>query len=274
MTLSAANDKERQRSRAAACCLRDLRGLLRFHQAMGIGAYPLNEEVRRFLQHGEAPVSQGLRAKSNISPNITPVNRGEGLDGPQLLAALRQEILTCTRCPLAGCSPGRIQGRGETGCRLMVVGDWSLQEQGFSPTTLMGPEEDAMLTKMMAAITLRPEEVYVTNILKCCPPGGQEAVPAWWQSCFSFLQREIAVVRPTLICAMGELAARLLLGSAEPLSRLRGRFSPYRYQEGDPIPVMPTFHPGYLLRNQEMKMAAWKDLQALRRRLDQLGKTR
>jgi DNA polymerase len=153
----------------------------------------------------------------------------------------------------------------------MVVGDWPVAGQGSTPSLLMGPEEDVMLEKMMAAIGLSPEQYCVTNVLKCCPAAGQEVAPAWGQTCASFLQREIGIIRPAIICAMGEIAARALLGGAEPLLRLRGRFTPCRYQDDPPIPVMPTFHPRFLLANPEMKMAAWKDLQAVQRRLAQVG---
>ena len=193
------------------------------------------------------------------------------MSGPALLSVLQKEVGQCTLCRLASGRQGTVPGRGSAGSDLMVVGDWSAREQGGDPEILFGPDEDIMLWKMMEAIGLVPDNVYVTNILKCCPGAGQVPDQECLESCFSYLVREIGAVRPRLICAMGDLAVRMLVGSQETLFRLRGRFAIYQYQATDPIPVMPTFHPRYLLHNPEMKKATWKDLQAIRRRLDQLG---
>lgn len=259
---------------ALVVTLRDLRQLLRFQQALGIIEYPLNEDVQRFLKFTEVPAEKSVVTRTGTGvARPAPLSRPEGaLSGPAVLAALQREVGQCTLCPLAPGRRGTVPGQGAAGSPLMVVGDWSSQEQACNPEILFGPDEDSMLWKMMEAIALRPEEVYVTNILKCCPGAGQAPDQECRESCFSYLVREIGAVRPRLICAMGDLAVRMLVGSQEPLFRLRGRFAMYRYQTENAIPVMPTFHPRYLLSNPEMKKATWKDLQAIRRRLDQLGK--
>lgn len=274
--MSAEKEKEiaPQDRAALVSTLRDLRGLLQFQRGIGICAYPLTEGVRHFLNVTDTALPRNVSARSatsSVRPRQPP-RPDEGFSASAVLAALRQEIEQCTLCPLASDRLGTVPGLGAAGSTLMVVGDWSLQEQGCDPATQFGPEEDAMLRKMMEAIGLQSEEVYVTNILKCCPVAGQDPGQECRESCFSYLVREIGAVRPRLICAMGDLAVRMLVGSTEPLFRLRGRFASYRYQSADGIPVMPTFHPRYLLANPEMKKATWKDLQAIRRRLDQLGK--
>ncbi|MHB8809607.1 MAG: uracil-DNA glycosylase [Desulfobulbaceae bacterium] len=252
--------------------LRDLRQLLRFQQAMGIIEYPLNEDVRRFLQYTASPSrkdvqgSAGTAAAGPASLTLTT----EEPSGTAILAAMSREVAQCTLCCLAASRLGTVPGRGTSSSRLMVIGDWSVQTHGCNPGTLFGPDEDNMLRKMMEAIALPPDEVYVTNILKCCPGAGQVPDQECRESCLSYLVREIGAVRPRLICAMGELAVKMLVGSTEPLFRLRGRFALYRYQSTAAIPVMPTFHPRYLLANPEMKKATWKDLQAIKRRLEQL----
>ncbi|RJX17979.1 MAG: hypothetical protein C4563_10375 [Desulfobulbus sp.] len=250
--------------------LRDIRGLLRFQQSMGIAAYPLNDGIRRFFAVADGV---SLKARSAGDSGVGAKTRQErpradqGGAASTILAVLRQEIEQCSLCRLAECRKGTSQGRGIPGSSLMVVGDWSAQENEPDPAILFGAEEDVMLWKMMEAIALQPEEVYVTNLLKCCPGG--TADDGCRESCFSYLIREIAAVKPRLICAMGDFAVRMLAGTAEPLFRVRGRFVEYRLQGAGAIPVMPTFHPRYLIRNPEMKMATWKDLQAIRRRLDQ-----
>jgi DNA polymerase len=254
--------------------LQDLRQQLRFQQALGISVFPLNDDVRRFLKLTEIPAGKGVPTMVRTGTQRTsPLSRPEEkVSGPAVLAVLQKEVAQCTLCRLAAGRQGTFPGRGSAGSQLMVVGDWSSQEQGGNPEILFGPDEDSMLWKMMEAIALRPEEVYVTNILKCCPGVDQVPDQECLESCFSYLVREIVAVRPRLICAMGDLAVRMLVGSRETLFRLRGRFATYRYQSTGPIPVMPTFHPRYLFANPEMKKATWNDLQAIRRRLDQLGK--
>lgn len=232
--------------------LQTIRDTLRFHQAMGIDQYPCNQDVQHFMQR--------VARVQNPSPPST---------APAGIKNLEPEITACALCGLARGPLGRVPGKGSTGCRLMIVGDWSSQSGTFSPATLFGPEEDVMLWKMITAMGLQPDQVYVTNCLKCCPLDPGVIDEKCEESCFSFLAREIAAVGPRIICAMGEMPVRVLMGKKEPLSRLRGRFGNYRYQSGQAVVVMPTFHPRFLLQHQEMKKATWNDLQAIKRRLDE-----
>lgn len=123
-----------------------------------------------------------------------------------------------------------------------------------------------MLRRMMEAIGLSMEDVYVTNVIKCCP-AGEPPDAACARQCFALLSREIAALAPLLILAMGEMAASQLLATSAPLVRLRGRFHAYRYPDSTPAQVMPTFHPRFLLDNPEMKKMVWLDLQMLQRQL-------
>ena len=136
---------------------------------------------------------------------------------------------------------------------------------------LWGSEEDTLFWKMMAAIGLDPDSVYVSNCVKCCQPAALPPDSEAEQHCFSFLEQELLAIQPSLICAMGDMATRLLLRSQTPLIRLRGRFHPYRYPDGSRGLVMPTFHPRFLLEHEEMKRATWEDLQTIQRRLDVAG---
>lgn len=267
--MSAEKGREIIHDNGLGTTLRDLRRLLHFQQAMGIAEYPLNEDVQRFLQYTGAPSRQDAQSRRAAVSSAPPARRADALSGTAILEALSREVAQCTLCRLAASRLGTVPGRGPSGSRLMVVGDWSTQARDCSPGILFGPDEDSMLWKMMEAIALPPDEVYVTNILKCCPGAGQVPDQECRESCLSYLVREIGAVRPRLICAMGDFAVKMLVGGTEPLFRLRGRFALYRYQSADTIPVMPTFHPRYLLANPEMKKATWKDLQAIKRRLDQ-----
>ncbi len=242
--------------------------MLRFHQALGINEYPGSPGLRRFLRKRAAQV-ETPRPGRVAAPVKSPRPRPEpGEPAGIRLQGLGREMAACSFCPLAAGRLGIVPGAGGESSALMVVGDWSQQEKGhFSPATIFGLYDDALLVKMMAAIGLQPGDIYVTNCVKCCPPPGQEPDRACREACFSFLEREIAAVRPRVICAMGDMAAGMLLGRREPLVRLRGRFYQFRYQAGSPVAVMPTFHPRFLQRHEEMKKGTWLDLQAIRRHL-------
>ncbi len=270
-------DQQTREPELGAAELLDIRRRLRYHLAMGIGTYPLTDEVKRFLRTSRpeavpvTPVNRSAGKKTSRReqpPGPPPRDRKARESG---LAALASEIGACTLCGLARTRQAGVVGRGAVGAKLMVVGDWTVQGGAGCRDVLFGPEEDEMLWRMMAAINLDQGQVYVTNCVKCSPVPSGGADARAQQRCFSYLTREIGAVRPRLICAMGEVAARLLLGSNAPLVRLRGRFHDYRYQGAETVPVMPTFHPRFLLRHEEMKRAAWNDLQLVRRRLDTIG---
>ena len=237
-----------------------LRDTLRFHKEMGIAEYPDSQNIQNFLNATNSPGGR--------SPSETLAKDGENGKNSVTFDTLEEEIYACTLCQLSTNSPGRVSGKGKSGCRLMIVGDYSHQSGSYSKEILFGREEDAMLWKMMTAIGLGPETVYVTNSLKCCPDDPKIIDGKCEERCFSFLAREIGAVNPEIICTMGEMPVRGIMGKKDPLARLRGHFSSYRYQSGKDVPVMPTFHPRFLLKHQEMKKATWNDLQAIMRRLD------
>ena len=240
--------------------LRTLRDTLRFHKAMGIEEYPNNQDVQRFMEVVQRPENKSSKQPGNVLKESLPL---KGIDN------LENEIKACTLCQLSKNQLGRIPGQGKIGCRLMIVGDWSSQSGTFSSETLFGKEEDIMFWKMMTAISLSPDQVYVTNSLKCCPTDPGVIDGKCEESCFSFLAREVAAVNPQIICAMGDMPVRALMGRKDPLARLRGRFGKYRYQSSRNVMVMPTFHPRFLLQHQDLKKATWNDLLTIKRQLDE-----
>jgi len=239
--------------------------LLRFHLRMGITSYPAAESLRTFLRRRpERPLPSRARqhpgGKKQPSQTLPP--------GPSL-QAVREEIVACRQCRLAGQRSGQVLGRGGKQLKLMVVGDWAVRES-IEQEILFGLNEDEMFWRMMAAIGLGKEQVYVTNALKCCP---LETIPDrdCARSCFAHLAREIAAVKPECILAMGELPIGQILATSTPLLRLRGRFHPYRYSDGSQTRVLPTYHPRFLLANPEMKKMTWLDLQMVQKLLSRPG---
>lgn len=246
-----------------------LRSQLKFHDILGIGDYPANSGLQRFFDLTESNMGalNGMSLPSRKDDSDSHSKDREVQDTENRLF-LNREIAGCSLCHLSDEKLGSVFGDGNPSSSLMIVGDWSQQEkENFSQKIFFGPDEDVMLWKMMAAIDLKPEDIYVTNCLKCCPGGKTPPDSLSEKSCFSFLGREIALTRPGIICAMGEVAARMLTGSTEPLARQRGKFVRYRYQSDHGIFVIPTYHPRFLLQNREMKKATWLDLQAIKKRL-------
>ncbi len=114
------------------------------------------------------------------------------------------------------------------------------------------------MTKIIEAIQLSREQVYICNIVKCRPPRNRNPQPDEIKTCFQFLDRQIAAIQPDFICALGSVAAQTLLNTDVPISRLRGRFHDYKG-----IKLLPTYHPAYLLRNTEKKRDVWEDMKML-----------
>lgn len=251
-----------------------LRNIICFHEQMGITTYPLPFDHALHLKKvREVAESQGSGRRD--VPDPAPCRQQSPSwsreKAAEQLLTLYREIEACQGCALSSARQGVATGNGTVGSPLLVVGDYSDQCAGlpFAPATLFGQGEDAMLWNMMRAIGLSPAEVYVTNAIKCCPlPDGRPGSESV-QGCREYLRREIGLVRPRVICAMGELAAQSLLGEEGRVLQLRGRFHPYRATDDadEPLQVMVTFHPRFLLKKAEFKQAAWQDLQMIQRHL-------
>jgi DNA polymerase len=119
-----------------------------------------------------------------------------------------------------------------------------------------------LLTRIIQAMNLTREQVYICNIVKCRPPGNRNPLPDEIETCSPFLDRQLMAIKPLFICALGKVAAQTLLNTTSPISRLRGQFLDYMG-----IPVLPTYHPAYLLRNPEKKRDVWEDVQKLMKAL-------
>ncbi len=173
------------------------------------------------------------------------------------LEAVRAELGDCRRCPLGGLRRRLVFGEGNPHAGLVFVGEAPGADEDEQGRPFVG-RAGQLLTKIITAMGLKREEVYICNILKCRPPGNRNPLPDEIAACEPFLIRQIEAIRPQIICALGSFAAHTLLKSEAPISVLRGRF--HRYQG---VPLMPTFHPAYLLRNPGAKKQVWEDVQAI-----------
>jgi DNA polymerase len=197
------------------------------------------------------------RATTNAPPVAAPVR--VFASPVEALAGIREDIGDCTRCKLH--TLGRKQivfGVGNPNADLMFVGEAPGADEDVQGEPFVG-RAGQLLTKIIEAIELRREDVYIANVIKCRPPQNRNPEPDEVEQCEPFLFRQIDTIKPKVIVALGKFAAQSLLRSAEPITRLRGREFTYR----DAI-LIPTYHPAYLLRNPSAKRDVWEDMKRVR----------
>ncbi len=182
--------------------------------------------------------------------------------GKETLAEIRDDLGDCQRCPLCASRNQIVFGEGDPGARLVFIGEGPGADEDRRGQPFVGAAGQ-LLTKIIAAMNLEREAVYICNIVKCRPPNNRNPEPDEIHQCLPFLKRQLAAINPRVICVLGSVAARTLLNTQTPISRLRGRFHDFMG-----IPVMPTFHPAYLLRNPERKRDVWDDVQQIMKLLE------
>jgi DNA polymerase len=175
---------------------------------------------------------------------------------PAALRAIREEIGECTRCPLARLGRHAIVfGDGDPNAQLMFVGEGPGADEDAQGLPFVG-RAGQLLNNMIAAMGLDRKQVYIANIVKCRPPQNRVPEPIEANTCLPFLARQMDVVRPRMVVALGATAATYLLGGRASLASLRGKLHDHRGAK-----LVVTYHPAYLLRDPRQKAEAWKDLQ-------------
>ncbi len=185
--------------------------------------------------------------------------------GGETLDDIREELADCRRCPLCGGRATVVFGVGNPRARLMFVGEGPGSEEDRRGEPFVGAA-GKRLDRWIARIGLRREDVYIANIVKCRPPGNRDPESDEVATCSPFLFRQIELIQPKAIVALGSPAAKTLLNTKAGITSLRGRWGAFRG-----VPVMPTFHPAYLLRKytEENRRAVYDDLKAARARIDE-----
>jgi uracil-DNA glycosylase len=239
---------------------RELADHLEFFRALGV------EGVSRDTLWRTRPAATGAQARASGVGSATgadaaaPAMDGSAVDSTRLLAMLRDEIgPACTRCKLH--TLGRKQvvfGVGNPNADLMFVGEAPGADEDEQGEPFVG-RAGQLLTKIIEAIALKREDVYIANIIKCRPPGNRNPEPDEVEQCEPFLFKQVAAVKPRVIVALGKFAAQSLLRTTDPITRLRGRSFTYRGAT-----LIPTFHPAFLLRNPAAKREVWEDMKKVR----------
>jgi DNA polymerase len=209
-----------------------------------------------------------------MKPLPAPCARGRREGGAQTADASQKaeqlrvldesQVKECTKCTLSGTRTQTVFGQGSASARLVFVGEAPGYEEDKQGLAFVG-RAGQLLTKMIVAMGLTRDEVFICNVLKCRPPGNRDPSADEVLACGPYLRRQLSIIDPEVLVALGAPAAKTLLNTAESIGRLRGRFHDYYLSgvngEGPAVPLMPTYHPAYLLRSPAEKRKTWDDLQ-------------
>ncbi len=220
--------------------------------------------LRHYLEEERAMGLEGWPKDSTFSPRMASPASSAPVVSPPTLEDVRKELGDCRRCKLHSGRTNIVFGTGSPEAKLVFVGEGPGRDEDLQGKPFVGLAGQ-LLTKIIQAIQLTREEVYITNIIKCRPPGNRNPEPDEIKACEPFLIKQLGGIRPKLICALGTFAAQTLLKTEERISLLRGRF--HQYQG---IPIMPTYHPAYLLRNPNFKRDVWEDMKKIKKEYEQL----
>jgi len=213
-------------------------------------------DLNRFLE------DMGWRSSPVAQPSalVSPVAL-EAV-GDDSLAALASSAADCTLCRLSEKRHKVVFGEGDPSAAVMFIGEGPGAEEDRTGRPFVG-QAGQLLERMLFAIGLRRDQVYITNIVKCRPPGNRDPREDEVAPCAPYLDQQIELIAPTVLVALGKPASHRLTGTTKPISALRGRWTTYKG-----IPLMPVFHPAYLLRNDIAKRETWEDLKKIKQRLD------
>ncbi len=202
---------------------------------------------------GEA--GQGSTAEAGAAPSADALERAEAL------ATVAAEAGGCTACKLSQGRKNVVFGSGNPDAELMLIGEGPGAQEDRQGLPFVGPAGE-LLTKILRAIDIDRTQVYIANVVKCRPPSNRDPEPGEIAACRGFLERQIELVQPRVIVALGRVAAQALLGTSEALGRLRDRWHEVRG-----VPARATYHPAALLRYSHYKRPTWEDMQVVRDRL-------
>ena len=225
-------------------------------ESLAVGAVREAQARERAASSGEAQARE--RAASR--------NDGLGADRAPLqdLESVRAEIGDCQRCKLAPKRTNIVFGSGNPSAELVFVGEAPGYDEDQQGLPFVG-RAGQLLTKIIECINLKREDVYICNVLKCRPPENRNPEPDEVAACNPFLKKQLAAIRPKIVCCLGTFAAQTVMQTAAPISRLRGKFF-----DLDGMRVIATFHPAYLLRSPEKKREVWEDMKQIRAELFRL----
>jgi uracil-DNA glycosylase family 4 len=246
--------------------VRDVTAYARYAREIGdayldAGPSRLDEQKPEVEGGVSAETVRANERESMAQPMITEVARESG-SPRESLEAIRAELGDCTRCKLHTGRTNIVYGEGNPNASLMFAGEGPGADEDASGRPFVGAAGQ-LLDRIIESIGFRREDVYIANVVKCRPPGNRAPERDESSTCEPFLHRQILAVAPKIIVALGNTPVQSLLGFKGGITKLRGQFFEFRG-----IPVMPTFHPAYLLRDPSKKREVWEDVKLVKARLD------
>ncbi|HFD81330.1 MAG TPA: uracil-DNA glycosylase [Gammaproteobacteria bacterium] len=241
---------------------------LRYLDAMGIQAWETRVPAAE-TEPASVPEESDAGAVATPSPAAVAQPPPADVAGVETLdwEALQARVQSCTRCELHRSRTHTVFGVGDRQADWLVIGEAPGRDEDLQGEPFVG-RAGQLLNAMLLAVGLRREQVYIANILKCRPPNNRDPRPEEVLACEPYLLRQIELIRPRLILAVGRIAAQNLLQTDTPIGKLRGRV--HRFRDSG-IPLIATYHPAYLLRSPLEKRKAWQDLQLAVKTLKEAG---
>ena len=255
--------------------LGQLRAFVEYQQSTGLDAVPRRP---RLAARADAPPPSGASrpvdrpapATTAAAPTVPRAAAAPGdlftsstVQRATTLEALRAELGDCSRCKLAAGRTHIVFGVGNPRATLMFVGEGPGRDEDLQAEPFVGRAGKLLTEIITKGMKMRREDVYIANVIKCRPPDNRNPEPDEIAACQPFLQRQIDIIGPKVMVALGTFAAQTLLGMRTPISRLRGHWYDYHG-----IKLMPTLHPAYLLRNPNDKKLVWEDIKMVLRELE------
>lgn len=231
----------------------------------------MQEVVKQLKNHLEMLKLSGLDVIERASETRSEEKLGIAADlakeanQKEDLVALRETVIQCIKCSeLAGSRKNVVFGSGNARAQLVFVGEAPGHDEDLQGLPFVG-KAGQLLTKIIESIGLTRQNVFICNVLKCRPPGNRNPLPNEIENCEPYLFKQLEIIQPKIICALGTFAAQTLLKTDASISSLRGRFHEFRGTK-----LICTFHPAYLLRNPEEKRKVWEDMKMIRAELNRL----
>jgi len=240
---------------------RVLHAYVEYQRELGVLGFPAGAPTSTLVASSAAPASPAA-APTRVAAPTRDLFAAPGLGETASLDGLREHIGDCRRCKLAPHRTNLVFGVGNPRARLVFVGEAPGRDEDLKGEPFVGRAGQLLTEIITKGMRLRREDVYIANVIKCRPPENRNPEPDEVASCEPFLLRQLELIGPEVIVALGKFAVQCLLRSKEPITKLRGRWFDYHG-----IKLMPTFHPAYLLRNPADKRLVWEDIQKVMKAL-------
>ena len=232
-----------------------MRGQIEAYQDMGLGPPPLSTDTLLSLSPDQS-TTVNIRNTSQTAENEDQPAH------PVSLENLKKHIGNCQRCKLHQSRTHLVYGEGSPAAKLVFVGEGPGYDEDVAGRPFVG-KSGKLLTKIIEkGMRLTREEVYICNVVKCHPPENRDPEKDEVEACAPFLKKQLQIISPQVICCLGRVACQALLGSGFKITLERGKWRSY-----EEIPLMPTFHPAYLLRNPSAKRQVWEDVKMIMKRI-------